>query len=162
MGNNIASMLVESLRGSSNNTTLVSKTKNIPPEFVLPENIPGVAKAWVSFNGYTAFNEQCEIFNSSNVATVSCNGLGQYDVVFKQNTFFNDFYIVTGSVYSNSRIPISAANTFFVKNTGADITSFTPNKNGLRIQTLFVPPISGTTLTSGPAHAFRVNLLFHK
>jgi hypothetical protein len=162
MGNNIASMLVESLRNSNNNTSLISKTKTFPPEFTLPENIPGVAKAWVSFNGYTPINEQCEIFNSSNVQTVSCNGLGQYDIVFKQNTFSNDFYIITGSVYSNSRIPISAANTFYVKCSGNDITSYIPNKNSLRIQTLFIPTVSGTALTTGPAHAFRVNLLFYK
>lgn len=166
MGNNIASMLIESLRNSSNDTTLISKTKNNPPEFVFPEDIPGIAKAWVSFGGYVPINESCPIYNSSNVQTVSCNGVGQYDIVFSPNTFTNGDYIVTGSVTSNSRVNLSGGNTFFIKSSGAspftDTTAIVPNKDSIRIQTLYVNVVSGNTSTSGPAYANRVNLMFYK
>lgn len=163
MGNNVASMLIESFRKSSQNTTLVSNTSATLPSFTLPEDLPGVAKAWVNFDGQVLVNEQCVIYNkSTNIHTVSCSNIGEYNVVFKPNTFTNGNYLITGSVATNTRFPISAANNFYVKSSGTGVNSGPPSKNGVKIQTLYVPVVSGSADTTGPAFAHRVHLMFYK
>lgn len=163
MGNNVASMLIESFRRSKQDTTLVSNTSSNPPSFLLPEDIPGIAKAWVLFDGQVIVGEQCTMFNkSTNIHTVSCSNIGEYRVVFKPNSFTDGNYVITGSVASNTRFPISAANTFYIKSSETGVGSAPPSRNGVSIQTLYVPFVSGSADTTGPSFAHRVHLLFYK
>jgi hypothetical protein len=164
MSNFIGASLIESMRRSGDTTTLVSKTCAFPPLFVKIEDLPGVAKAWVVFNGITSPGGTCQIFNkSTNVSSVSCSGIGLYTIVLAPSTFFDGNYIVNGSILFNSNIsPVSAANTFFVAGSASHGGAFNPRPGAFRIQTLYVPVISGSGFTSGPAFANRVSLLMFK
>jgi hypothetical protein len=162
MGNYAASSLIESFRNSAQSTTLISNTNSTPPSFTLPEDIPGIAKAWVTFIGHVGVGQECQILkNSSHIHTVSCSNLGQYDVIFKGGAFNNGGYTVIGSLMSNSNIPLSAANTFFVKTT-AIAGGVVPTKDRVRIQTIHVPTLSSAGNVTGAANAYRVDLLFYK
>lgn len=164
MGNNVASILIESFRKSRDQTTLVSNTSSTPPSFTPFQDIPGVARAWVNFDGQLNYNDTafCNILNSLNVLSVSSKSVGEYDIRFANNTFTNGNYLITGSVTSNTRNPISAANTFYIKSSGTGIGSFPPNNHTVRIQTLYLPISSGTGESSMPSAANRVHLLFYK
>lgn len=158
MGNDIAALFVNRLRRSLTDQTLVSRTSTTPPEFLYSYDLPGVARAWVSFNGYVQSNRPCPIYNkSSTVQGVSTNSnIGEYTIEFATSAFANSNYLVTGSVESNSLIPQSAANTFFIKGSGAlGISQTTRN---VRIQTI------NTSLSIGhiPAYANRINILVYK
>jgi len=164
MGNNVASMLIESFRRSRTDTTLVSKTSATPPQFTPFQDIPGVARAWVMFEGQLDYNitNECSILNSTNVEAVTSKEIGEYDIRFTDKTITNGNYIITGSVTSNTRDPVSAANTFFVKSSGHGFGSFPPNNHTVRIQTLYVPISTGTGESTRPAFANRVQLMFYK
>lgn len=164
MGNNVASMLIESFRKSKTDTTLVSKTSSTPPVFSPFQDIPGVARAWVMFEGQLDFSvsNECRILNSTNVEAVTSKAVGEYDVRFVDKTFTNGNYIITGSVTSNTTNPISAANTFYVKSSGSGLGSFPPSTHTVRIQTLYVPISTGTGESTRPAFANRVQLMFYK
>lgn len=158
MGNLIASTLIQSLRQSLSGTTVVSRTSAFPPQFVFSDELPGVAKAWVSFDGIVPVNTVCPILNkSNNITTVSSVGVGDYIVGFKTGTFANSGYVVSGSVHQLNLQPLSSANGFIVRS----ITSLS-NLNRLRILT-YNTAISGNgQVTSQAAYAGRVNLLIYK
>lgn len=158
MGNTIASFLVQSLRQSLSGTTVVSQTSAFPPLFLPPTDLPGVAKAWVTFDGIVPPNTVCPILNkSSNITTVSSNGIGDYIVGFSTGTFANSGYVVSGSVHQLNLEPLSSANGFVVRS----IASLS-NLNRLRILT-YNSAISGNGVTtSQAAYAGRINLLIHK
>lgn len=165
MGNDVGSQLIETYRRSKNDTTLVSKTSANLPVFTPFQDIPGVARAWVMFEGQIDFQltNECNILNSLNVTSVSSTRVGEYDIRFANNAFTNGNYIITGSVTSNSTIPMSAANTFYVKSSGHGAGSFPPNRNSVRIQTLHIPASSNAPGQSTlPAQANRVQLMFYK
>lgn len=164
MSNAIGSQFINSLRRSVSGTTLYSQTSTNPPLLVDPTNLPGVAKAWVSFKGFTSPNNKaCEIVNkSTNVITVSTtpssNLRGDYTIDIAPGTFSNNSYMVVGSVEVNSVDPISAANTFFVKSTGAPLGGSNQTTTRIRIQAI------NTALSSNNwyAYASRINLIFYK
>lgn len=164
MSNFIAASFVESLRRSGDSTTLLSKTCAFPPQFPKIDDLPGVAKAWVVFSGITPPGSNCFIFNkSTNVSLVSCTGIGLYTIMFAPSTFFNGNYIVNGSLLFNSNIsPASAANTFYIAGSASHAGGFNPRSGAFRIQTLYIPTLSGSTSTSGPSFANRVSLLIYK
>lgn len=158
MGNRIASSFVNSLRRSLSGTTLLSQTSANAPLMVSPSDIPGVARAWVSFYGIVPRNEECPVYTkSSNVRGVSANNaIGDYTIEFAPNTFTNVNYMVNGSVETDTLIPVSAANTFFIKGSGAGGTS--QQLTRLRIQTV------NTSLSTGhlPALGRRVNVFIYR
>lgn len=163
MGNNIASMFVQRLRRSGTGSTLISQTSSTPPLFLYPDEIPGVVRAFVTFNGITPAGNPCEIVKkSTNVVGVSSQTTrGDYLIEFQENTFDNRNYTVVGSVYSDSTQTISAANTFFVKGSGYAVAGFVgpgqqQTEKFIRIQT------ANVTTTATPAFASRVSLLFYK
>jgi len=172
--NALGASFIESLRNSDLDTTLLSKQDN-KPVFIDPSTLPGVARAWVVFNGIvpnplTNKNYPCEIFNkSSNVIGVSSGvtttgitpNIGEYYISFKQGTFENNNYIVTGSITTNTLNPISAANTFFIKNSGSDFSSFNyaPTVTSFKLQTFYS---TFTSNSSRYAYADRVSLLIYK
>lgn len=164
MSNYIGASFIESLRRSKSDTTVVSKTCAFPPVFVNIDDLPGVAKSWVVFNGITPPGSLCQIYNkSTNVANVSCTSTGLYTITFAPSTYFNGNYIVTGSLLFNSNNnPVSAANTFYVAGSASHIGGFNPRTQAFRIQTLYVPVVSGSGYVSGPAFANRVSLLIYK
>lgn len=156
MGNNIASSFVTSLRRSVSGTTLFSQSSANLPLFLDTLDIPGIPKAWVSFNGMKhAYNSSCSIYNKSvTVAGVSANlNTGEYTIDFIDGAFTNANYIVTGSVESNNSDPVSAATTFFIKGSGAGGTTQTTKR--LRIQTV-------NSQSNINAFANRVNLVIYK
>jgi len=174
MGNELGATLIESLKNSNLNTTLLSKQSNIPL-FVDPSELPGVARAWVVFNGIvpnpvTNKNYPCEILSkSSNVIGVSSGvtttgitpNIGEYYITLNQNTFTDNNYIITGSITTNTQDPISAANTFFVKNSGSDLSSrnYSPTLTSFKIQTFYS---TFTSNSSRYAYADKVSLLLYK
>lgn len=174
MGNELGATFIEGLKNSEIDTTLLSKKANIP-EFVFPSDLPGVARAWVVFNGIvpdpvTNKFYPCEILNkSSNVVGVSSgvtpNGItpniGEYYIALKNGTFENTNYIVTGSITTNTLNPISAANTFFIKGSGSDLSSqnYTPTVTSFKIQTYY-STFNG--LSSRYAFANKVSLIMYK
>lgn len=162
MGNSIASSFVESLRRSLSGTTLVSKTSAEPPIFSDPTSLPGVAKAWVKFNGIQSPNTICTILNkSTNVAGVTCRGVGEYQIGFVNNTFIDTNYIIAGSVTSKERFNLlSAANNFFIMDSGYK-PGVVQSNNEFRIQTIYSTASSGAPYT-GPSYANTVNLLIYK
>lgn len=174
MGNELGATLIESLKNSELNTTLLSKQSDIPL-FVFPEDLPGVARAWVVFKGIvpnpsTNKNFPCEIFKkSSNVIGVSSGvtptgitpNIGEYYITLKNGTFEDTNYIVTGSITTNTLNPISAANTFFLKNSGSDLSSqnYTPTVTSFKIQTFYS---TFNNLSSRYAFADKVSLIMYK
>lgn len=156
--------MVNSLRRSLSGTTLFSQTSTGVPLMVDPTDLPGVAKAFVSFLGFQIPNAPgrlCDIIKkSTNVLAVSTTpnstARGDYTISFAPGTFPNRDYMVVGSVETDSLDPISAANTFYVKASGA--SGRTQSPNFLTIQTI------NTTLTSdrGFAYARRINLIIYK
>jgi hypothetical protein len=158
MGNRIASSFVNSLRRSLSGTTLFSQTSANPPLMVSPSDLPGVARAWVSFYGIVPRNQECPIYTkSSNVVGVSANTVaGDYTIEFRPNTFTNVNYMINGSVEADTLIPVSAANTFFVKGSGAG--GISQQLTRVRIQTV------NTSLSTGhiPAFGRRVNLFVYR
>jgi len=163
MGNNIASLLVQRLRRSGTGSTLVSQTSTTPPQFLQPDELKGVARAYVVFDGIVPPNTICPIIQKSSYVTgvTSQASRGDYLIGFETGTFSDRNYMVTGTVFANSTDPISAANTFFVKSSGYAIAGFTGagsqwTDRFIRIQTLNI------SLTATPALASRVSLLFYK
>ena len=157
MGNRIASSFVSSLRRSLSGQTVVSRTSANPPAFVDPLDLPGVARAYVCFDGCAQPGAPCGIYNkSTTIQGVSANDVGDYTIEFMPNVFTNKNYIVTGSVEVDSTIPVNAANTFFVK--GSGVSGLVPTTRKLRIQTI------NTSLTGGfrPAYARKVHVLVYK
>jgi hypothetical protein len=158
MGNTIGSFLIQSLRQSLSGTTIVSQTSTTPPVFVQPTDLPGSAKAWVSFDGIVPPNTVCNILNkSANITTVSANGLGDYIVGFTTGTFANSGYVVGGSVHQLNLEPLSSANGFIVRS----IASLS-NLNRLRILTYNSAISSNGFVTTQAAYAGRVNLIIYK
>jgi hypothetical protein len=154
MGNSIGSMLVQSLRSSTLSSTLVSQTSAYPPSFVNIDELPGVARAYVAFEGIVSNNTVCRIINkSSNITTVSSIGMGDYLIGFKTNTFSNSGYLIAGSVGNTNLTPISSADAFYPIYYGSP----TCTSSRARIKT-----INNVTLSGSPAYAGRVNLLFYK
>lgn len=162
MGNRIGSLFVQNLRRSLSGTTVVSQTSANAPVFVDPTSLPGSARAWVSFNGYTPAGSQCEIFNrSTNVAGVTSQGQGDYKIGFRAGAFTNGNYLVTGSVTSSDRVNLtSAANQFFVMDTGYK-PGVTLTSTEFRIQTVYSTASAGAVYR-GPALAKTVNLVIFK
>ena len=172
--NALGASFIESLRNSDLDTTLLSKQDN-KPVFIDPSTLPGVAKAWVVFRGIvpnpvTNKNYPCEILNkSSNVIGVSSGvttpgvtpNIGEYYITLENGTFTNNNYIITGSITTNSLDPLSAANTFFVKNSGSDLSSrnYSPTLSSFKIQTFYS---TFTSNSSRYAYADRVSLLIYK
>lgn len=163
MGNKIASSFVQSLRQSLSGSTVFSQTSANTPLFVDPTSLPGVARAWVSFNGMAAAGTVCEILNkSSNVVAVTSRGMGDYRIGLAAGTFKNNAYLVTGVVASDSRVNLtSAANSFFVMMPGYKTPSVLLNTTQFGIQTLYNTASAGA-LYQGPAFARRVDLLIYK
>jgi hypothetical protein len=162
MGNYIGSSLIASLRSSLSGSTLLSQTSAEDPRFVDPTTLPGVARAWVKFNGLHPANTQCTIFSkSSNVQGVTSQGNGDYKIGFNANTFSDVNYIVTGSVISReTRNLTSAANQFFVLDpTYKSGVKLTPTE--FRIQTIY-SRASASAIYEGPAFAHIVNLVIFK
>lgn len=174
MGNELGATLIESLKNSNLNTTLLSKQANIPL-FVDPTELPGVARAWVVFDGITPNpvtnrNYPCTVLkSSSNVVGVSSGvalpginpHVGEYYIALKQDTFTDLNYIVTGSITSNSTNPISAANSFFVKDLGSDfsVANYSPTLTSFKIQTMYT---TFNANSSRYAYASRVSLVLYK
>jgi len=164
MGNNIASAFIQRLRISASGSTLVSQTSATSPLFVDPNELKGVARAYVVFDGIVPAGTVCPIVQKSSYVTgVTAQATrGDYLIGFEPGTFADRNYMVTGSVFANSTNPISAANTFFVKSSGYSQTGFisTPGaqwtETSIRIQTV------NASVTSTPAYASRVSLLFYK
>lgn len=164
MSNAIGSQFVNSLRRSLSGTTLFSQTSSNRPLMVDPTDIPGVARAWVSFRGIqTPNNRACDIINrSTNILAVSTtpgsNLRGDYTIDIAPGTFSNNTYTVVGTVEVNSTDPLSAANSFFVKSSGAPLGGLVPTTTRLRIQAI------NTSLSSNNWHAFahKINLIFYK
>lgn len=71
-------------------------------------NHPGVAKAWVKFNGTTG-----AIYDSYNVASVTRNGLGDYTVNL-DITMANDKYVVTCSTVQAGSAPYGVKPTTYI------------------------------------------------
>lgn len=163
MGNNVASTFIQRLRRSGTGSTLISQTSALPPLFLYPDEIPGVVRAFVTFDGITPTNTICPIVKKSTnvIGVTSLATRGDYRIEFAPNTFDNRDYTVVGSVYSNSTSNISAANTFFVKGSGYAVTGFSgpgeqQTEQFIRIQT------ANISTTAIPAYASRVSLLFYK
>lgn len=158
MGNRVASSFVNSLRRSLSGTTLFSQTSSNPPLMVDPSELPGVARAWVSFYGIVPAGQECPTYTrSNNIRGVSANStIGDYTIEFAPNTFTSTNYMVNGSVETDSLIPVSAANTFFIKGSGAG--GISQQLTRLRVQTV------NTSLSTGHKLAYgrRVNLFFYK
>jgi hypothetical protein len=123
-----------------------------------PSELPGVARAWVSFYGLVPRNEECPTYvKSTNIRGVSANtAIGDYTIEIVPDTFYNTDYMITGSIEADSLIPASAANTFYIKGSGAGGTSQQLTK--ARIQTI------NTSLSSGhiPAYGRRIKLFFYR
>lgn len=162
MGNSIGSSFIQSLRRSLSGTTVFSQTSANVPLFKEPTTLPGVARAWVSFNGYRTAGQPCEILNkSTNVVGVTSQGIGDYKIELKAGTFSNSNYIITGSISSQERVNLtSAANNFFVME-----TNYKPGVNltptDFRIQTIYSTASAGAVF-KGPAYAKTVNLVIFK
>lgn len=120
MGNRVASELVSSLRLSTLGTTLSSRSGERAPAMVDISSFPGVAKAFVKFNGdvNVSVNAPVTILRSYNISSVIYLGRGQYKVIFS-NDFLNYNlgvnYIVTGAVQTNTGF-LTAANSFYLQN----------------------------------------------
>lgn len=119
MGNKVASELVSALRLSTLGTTLCSRTSDRSPAMVDIGSFPGVAKAFVVFNGAdnVSRNQPVSILRSYNISSVVFIGTGQYKIIFNNN--FQRYnlgtqYIVTGSVQS-ANTNLTAANAFYVQ-----------------------------------------------
>jgi len=154
MGNSIGSMLVQSLRSSALSSTMVSQTSANPPSFISPEDLPGVAKAYVVFEGIAANNTLCRILNkSSNISAVTSIGVGDYLVGFNTNTFANSGYLISGSVGVTNLVPISSADSFYPVYYSA---------NGTTAKIARIKTINNASLSGRSAYAGRVNLLFYK
>ena len=162
MGNRIGALFVQSLRRSLSGTTVFSQTSANKPLFVDPTSLPGVARAWVRFNGYHPAGQPCEILNkSTNVTGVTSQGVGDYKIGLTSGAFDNSNYLVTGSVVSRERIDLtSAANNFFIMDTGYK-TGVTLTNREFRIQTIYSAASAGAVY-KGPAYAKTVNLLIFK
>lgn len=162
MGNRIASSFVGSLRRSLSGTTVYSQTSANEPLFVDPTTLPGVARAWVVFNGLHPAEQECTVYNKSTTVTgVTSKGGGDYKIGFTSKAFTNSDYIVTGSLKCTERRNLtSAANSFFVIDPtyklGVNLTS-----TEFRIQTFYSPASAGA-LYSGPAYADRVSLVIYQ
>ena len=162
MGNRIGALFVQSLRRSLSGTTVFSQTSANKPLFVDPTSLPGVARAWVSFNGYQPAGAQCQILNkSTNITGVTSQGFGDYKIGVAAGTFVNNNYLVTGSITSRERVDLtSAANNFFVMDTGYK-AGVTLTNTEFRIQTIYSTASAGAVF-SGPAYAKTVNLVIFK
>lgn len=166
MGNRIASSFVQRLRRSSQGTTLVSQTSANPPLFLDPDEIPGIVRAFVVFDGFASANTACTIIKkSTNVVGVTSRDTatrGDYEIEFQPNTFSNRDYTVVGSVYADSTQSISAANTFFVKGSGYSISNFVVAQGIQQSETRINIQTVNLGLTGIPAFAKRVSLLFYR
>lgn len=164
MGNYLGSSLIQSLRNSANNTLLLSKTSAFPPVFTT--DIPGTVRASVTFNGFNEGAGLCSIVNSTNVLHVSStNILGEYVIVLAPGAFAEPKkYTIEGSISCSSTIPLSAANGFFIKDTGYTnvVSPPTPSKDRVYIQTYYSPMSQSYILSAGPSQAYRVSLNFYK
>jgi hypothetical protein len=179
MGNELGATLIERLKNSELDTTLLSKQDN-PPVFIDPTELPGVARAWVVFKGIvpnpSPKNFPCQILKkSSNVIGVSSGvqptaitpTVGEYYIALAPGTFTDIDYLVSGSITPNTNTSvtpsnaISAANTFFLKNSGTDLTSFNyaPTLTSFKIQTFYS---TFNTVSSRYAYADKVSLILYK
>lgn len=111
MGNQIIAEFAEALKNSTYNTTLCSNGPDKKPGMVDIKNFPGVARAWVVFDGtQVPLDERCTIHSSENIHSVTYKGTGIYTIVFSTSSIFtSDYYIVNGSILSCN---LSGANTF--------------------------------------------------
>jgi hypothetical protein len=165
MGNRIASSLIQALRNSGEDTLLVSKTSSFPPIFI--NEYPGIAKAWVVFDGMRIGPGLCEILDSTNVLQVSSTSRrGEYIIVLDPAAKFDSLslYRIEGSVHANSKHPLSGATGFFVKDTGYETptTPPTPDRNRFYIQTYYSPMSITNAFSGGPSLAYRVSLNIYK
>lgn len=156
MGNRIASDLIDALRNSTLGTTLCSRSETKVPEFVEISKFPGVAKAFVVFDGDTTKvpNTPLPIRRAYNITSVLYLGLGKYKVIFKSGTFSDSNYVISGSLQPNI-YSLSAANMFYVVNDPTANDSRTTSFSSCVVYTLH-------TSTSGTqdADARRATLTF--
>lgn len=111
MGNQIVAEFAEALKNSTYNTTLCSNGNDKKPGMVDIKNFPGVAKAWVVFDGtQIPIDQRCFIHSSNNIHSVTYKGTGIYTIVFSNSsTFTSENYCVNGSIQSTN---LTGANTF--------------------------------------------------
>lgn len=111
MGNQIVAEFAEALKNSTYNTTLCSNGSDKKPGLVDIKNFPGVAKAWVVFDGtQIPIDERCFIHASKNIHSVTFKGTGIYTIVFSNSSVFTtNFYAINGSIQS---VNLTGANTF--------------------------------------------------
>lgn len=149
MGNQIIAEFAEALRLSTANTTLCSRSVARRPEFVDIRNFPGVARAWVVFEGRAGLAENpLVVLKSYNVRNVTYRGTGSYTVVFSTSSIFTDNYITEGSVMSNT---VTGAQNFYTR--VAIVAS-------RQVPLLSAININTTNLSGSPADAEKVSLLF--
>ena len=90
------------------------------------QNLSGVAKAWVNFDGTTNSSGTCTMRDSFNVTSVTDNGSGDYTVNFASGVLANGNYCMTGGISwdsGNSRNILSVASIDSSNNTVAPTTT---------------------------------------
>ena len=90
------------------------------------QNLSGVAKAWVNFDGTTNSSGTCDMRDSFNVTSVTDNGTGDYTVNFASGVLANANYCITGSISwgsNQSRNILSVATTPNTSYTAATTTA---------------------------------------
>ncbi len=127
MGNRIVSEFAEQLRLSTLGSTLCSRTASLHPTFPQIGQFPGVARAFVLFDGTKNPNNidtPCLIRKSFNVQQVVYKGQGRYVIQFSNNVFSDINYLTTGSILRNS---LTGAEFFNVINTrlGGEVPTLT-------------------------------------
>lgn len=110
MSNRIVSEFAEQLRNSSFSQTLCTQTGSIKPLMVNFEQIPGVARAFVTFEGWKRpVGFTSIIRRSHNISRIVYLGTGKYLIEFPANTFQSTNYIPNGSL---SRTSLTGADSF--------------------------------------------------
>ena len=90
------------------------------------QNLSGVAKAWVNFDGTTNSGGSCDVYDSYNVSSVTDNGTGDYTVNFASGALANANYCITGSISwgtNQSRNILNVATTPGTSYTAATTTA---------------------------------------